>query len=68
MISMKREAHFQLPHFFPNFGIIQTRFYFETFKIIYGDIFHIGSEDLNQDIISIALPKKSTLLNPFNMV
>ena len=56
-----------LAKYLPNFLWIQTRLFFKTFiEQLDLDIFHVGKENLNQDVMSVALPKRSPLLLPFN--
>ncbi|KAI2796417.1 hypothetical protein BLOT_015361 [Blomia tropicalis] len=48
--------------------IIQTAYYGAGLQKLCGtDCFHVSSTDINQDTVSIALPKGSVLLQPFNM-
>ena len=55
--------------YFPKFLIIESESLMQSLIHNYGfNVFYIGNEYLNQDSNGIALPKKSPLLVPFNMV
>src|SRR5699024_5427510 len=52
LLFLTRNASSSMNSVSPHFAIIQTRLYFKVLIKNFGNLFHVGSEDLNQDIMA----------------